>query len=293
MRKEQPSRTALLIAASLVLLRQDPKYSNLISAVSENFCLRALELHSWTARLFSKLARQRWFRTMAKLVERSTTPGILAHYALRKKCIAKLARDALGKGANQIVILGAGLDALSLELHQESLAARFWEIDHPATQNYKLRVVASFDSNGIHFLPNDFSRGDFNQSALIATGFDSTQRTFWVAEGLLMYLPASSVSALMASLRTLSSAGSQFAFTFMESEADGRIRFHQQTRAVDWWLRARGEPFVWGAKRTELVDFIKPWRVVQFFDDRNLRALETRLSDERLARGEVICLAEA
>jgi O-methyltransferase involved in polyketide biosynthesis len=60
-----------------------------------------------------------------------TVPGILLHYALRKRCIAQLAREALHSGATQVVIIGAGFDALSLELQREFPDAHFWEIDHP------------------------------------------------------------------------------------------------------------------------------------------------------------------
>jgi Leucine carboxyl methyltransferase len=90
-------------------------------------------MHSSRTRLFSKTVRQCWFRPIAKLIERITIPGILLHYALRKKCIRELVRSALANGIAQVVILGAGFDPLSSELQGEFPTARFWEIDHPAT----------------------------------------------------------------------------------------------------------------------------------------------------------------
>ncbi len=107
-----------------------------------------------------------------------------------------------------------------------------------------------------------------------------------------MYLPSEIVSLLMKTLKGLSASASQFAFTFMEKQSDGRIRFHSQSRLVDWWLRGRGEPFLWGATRGELVDLMRPWRVIRFFDHDNLRELGPGLADEPIAKGEVICLAE-
>jgi O-methyltransferase involved in polyketide biosynthesis len=127
--------------------------------------------------------------------------------------------------------------------------------------------------------------------ALIKNGFDPAQRTFWIAEGLLMYLEADKVSSLMRTLKSLSASGSQFAFTFMEKQSDGRIRFHSQSKLVNWWLRGRGEPFLWGTTRGELVDLVRPWRVIQFFDHDSLRELGCGLADETIAKGEVICLA--
>ena len=133
MQHEQASRTALLIAASLVLLHHDAKYSRLVSKTSADLCAYVLEKHSSRTRLFSKTVRQCWFRPIARLIERITIPGILLHYALRKKCIRELVRSALANGIAQVVILGAGFDPLSSELQGEFPTARFWEIDHPAT----------------------------------------------------------------------------------------------------------------------------------------------------------------
>ena len=293
MQNDQASRTALLIAASLVLLHRDPKYSGLVSKTSADLCAQVLDAHSAQARSFLKIVRQGWFRPIAKLIERITIPGIVLHYALRKKCIAGLARSALVNGATQVVIIGAGFDPLSFELHQEFPGAQFWEIDHPATQRHKLRSFSNIAAEPLHFVAMDLSATTFDSEALTKSTFDPTQRTVWIAEGLLMYLTLDVVSSLMRTLESLSAPGSQFVFTFMEKQSDGRIRFDSQSKLVNWWLRGRGEPFVWGTTRSELVDLVRPWRVVRFFDRDDLRELASGLSAGPVARGEVICLAES
>jgi len=78
----------------------------------------------------------------------------------------------------------------------------------------------------------------------------------------------------------------------MEKNGDGGIRFDSQSKLVDRWLRSRGEPFLWGATRSELVGLVGPWRVIRFLDHNDLRRLESRLADESIAKGEVICLAQ-
>jgi methyltransferase (TIGR00027 family) len=287
----QASRTALLIAASLVLLHRDPKYSGLISSTSADLCARILEANSAQTRLFLKIIRQGWFRPIAKLIERITIPGILLHYALRKKCIATLARSALANGTTQVVVIGAGFDPLSLELQLDFPASGFWEIDHPATQRQKVRALPKIGTERLHFVAVDLSATGLDRG-LIKSGFDPTQRTFWIAEGLLMYLPPEKVSSLMRTLSSLSAPGSQVAFTFMEKGSDDRIRFDSQSKLVDWWLNRRGESFVWAITRSDLVELVRPWRVVRFFDHDDLRQMKSGLADEPIARGEVICLAE-
>ena len=292
MQHEHASRTALVIAASLVLLHHDPKRSRLVSKAAVDLCAHVLEDHSSQTRLFLKIVQQTWFRPIAKLVERVTIPGILLHYALRKKCISELVRSALAKGVAQVVILGAGFDPLSSELQREFPSALFWEIDHPATQRHKVRACSEIGIEGVHFVAVDLSADGLDREALISIGFDPAKRTFWIAEGLLMYFPANIVSSLIRTLSSLSAPGSQFAFTFMEKQGDGELRFDSQTKLVDLWLRRRGEPFLWGTTRSELAEFIGQWRVIRFFDHNHLRAMESELTDEVIARGEVICLAE-
>jgi methyltransferase (TIGR00027 family) len=241
--------------------------------------------------LFSKIVRQSWFRAIAKLIERSTIPGILLHYALRKKCIGELARSALADGVAQLVVLGAGFDPLSSELQREFPNAQFWEIDHPATQRHKVRACSEIGNERLHFVAVDLSASALERHMLISSGFDPSKRAFWIAEGLLMYFRADVVSPLMKTLSSLSAAGSQLAFTFMEKQQAGHIRFDSQTKLVDWWLRMRGEPFLWGSTRSELAEMIRPWRIVRFFDDNDLRKLDPGSRHEVIAKGEVICLA--
>ena len=292
MQNEQASRTALLIAASAVLLHGDPKYSHLVPQASADFCANVLETYSSRTRSLLKILRQSWLRPIAKLIEQITIPGILLHYALRKRCIATLARSALINGATQVVVIGAGFDPICLELHRDFPNTQFWELDHPATQRHKLRMFANIGAERVHYVAMDLSANAFDTQALIDSSFDPTQRTCWIAEGLLMYLTPEVVSSLMKTIEDLSAPGSTFAFTFMEKQHGDRVRFHTQSGIVDWWLRRRGEPFLWGTTRAELVEFARPWRVARFFDDNDLRELEPTVSNERIATGEVICLAE-
>lgn len=191
-----------------------------------------------------------------------------------------------------MVVLGAGFDPLSFKLQREFPKTRFWEIDHPATQRYKLRAFSKRGMERLHLVAMDLTADRLDQETLFKTGFDPAKRTFWIAEGLLMYFPADVIPSLMRTLAGLSTPGSQFAFTFMVKQSDGRIRFDPQSKLLDWWLQRRSEPFLWGTARSELSDCIQPWHVVRVFDDNDLRKMGSELADEVIPRGEVICLAE-
>jgi len=276
----------------MVVIDEHQEYAGARSGVLGDFCARVLQTHSAGTRLFLRLAHRPGFFRVVKFIEKNTVPGILRHYALRKKCLALVAREALQDGVAQIVVLAAGFDPLALALHREFRAARFWEIDHPATQRLKTEAAGDVDAARFHFVAADLAGGQIDPARLTETGFDSTRRTLWIAEGLLMYFSEASVANLLNSAAGLSAMGSRFAFTFMEPRRDGKIRFHGQTRLVDRWLSWRGEPFVWGLERSQISQLAQPWKVVRVFDENDLRALDASPVHLPLAAGELICLAE-
>jgi methyltransferase (TIGR00027 family) len=282
------SSTAWLIAASLVFMHEHPEFGQLVSSQTANFCRHFLLNYSGKSATFLKIARQRWFFHFALMIERLTIPGILRHYALRKKCLSQLVRAAVEDGINQVAVLGAGFDPLALELHRDFENTRIWEIDHPATQYYKTRTV-DIDARRFHFAPINL------QTAKIDTGllfdFNPAERTVWIAEGVLMYLPAAIVKEQFESTGKLSARGSRFVFTFMEPRSDGHIRFQKQTALVNWWLEREGEPFFWGSNRHQLEQFIYPWRTARVFDDSDLRELASLPPHIPVAAGELLCLA--
>lgn len=292
LKEERASSTALLIAASMVLIDEHPEYAGARSGISAEFSAGFLQTHSAATRLFLRLATRSWFFRVLKFLEQNTVPGIVRHYALRKKCLALFAREALQDGIAQVVVLGAGLDPLALALHREFPAARFWEIDHPATQRLKRKAAEDVDAGRFHFIAADFGTAQIDSAMLSNTAFDTAQRTLWIAEGLFMYLAEAVVANLLGSAARLSARGSRFAFTFMEPRRDGRIRFQRQTRLVDYWLNCRGEPFVWGLEPSHISRVAQPWEVVRIFDENDLRALDSSPDDFPLAAGELICVTE-
>ena len=157
MKDRQASGTALFIAAALVLMADDPACAGLVSAASAELSKRVLAAYSPASRGLLKLLGRSWVYRIASLAEQLTIPGILWHYGLRKKCIARLADEAPRGGILQVIILGAGFDALGMELHREFADARFWEIDHPATQRCKKSVLNLGEVRGIRFIATNLA----------------------------------------------------------------------------------------------------------------------------------------
>jgi methyltransferase (TIGR00027 family) len=300
MKAGRPSSTARLITRSLVFLSQDPLLAPLVPA-------GAAEAGAW---FIADSAREReglrrlmgrgWFRSLVWLVERRTVPGMLLHYLLRKRYLEEVARESLGEGYGQVVVLGAGFDTLPLRLCQEHPQARFFEIDHPATQAVKRAVLQERSPAGgnLKLLPLDLDGQDLQESLLASPDFEPGRSTLFIAEGLLMYLAPRDVGKLFRTLRALGGERCRFAFTFMEPQSDGRVRFRNEAAVIGWWLRQRGEPLRWGVPREEMSRFLEEQgftcREIITPDLFRARYLHSeRLRSLPLADGDHPCLAEA
>lgn len=249
------SSTALLIAATLVFLVDSKKRRDLVDSEAVAIGNWLLRNYSFSTRLMNRVIRTGCFRLVANTLERLTVPGILEYFAVRKRAISRLADDAFEAGTTQLVVLGAGFDALASRIAREGDTMAIWEVDHPATQFWKRRAVkeTGLSSKRLHFVGSDLNEG----FPALGAGFSSSQPTFCIAEGLLMYLPEQRVINLFRWLRQISSNKCRIAFTFLEPQPDGHIDFYYQSRCIRTWLAAKREPFVWGIRREEIGTFLQ------------------------------------
>ncbi|MCM3208006.1 class I SAM-dependent methyltransferase [Paenibacillus illinoisensis] len=92
-------------------------------------------------------------------------------------------------GAKQYVILGAGMDTFALRTPELNDSLHIFEIDHPATQQFKSDRLSwanlSIPDN-LHLIPMDFAHG-FAYENLISKGFKN-QKTFLSLLGVSYYL---------------------------------------------------------------------------------------------------------
>ena len=119
--------------------------------------------------------------------------------------------DAARDGIRQVVILAAGLDSRAYRLDWPVETA-VYEIDQPKVLEYKTAILESHGA-----VPTARRRTiaiDLREdwpAALTAAGFDRTQPTAWLAEGLLPYLPSDAQDRLFEMFTALSAPGSQVA----------------------------------------------------------------------------------
>jgi len=141
--------------------------------------------------------------------------------------------EAVAAGIRQVVILASGLDSRAYRLEWPA-GTQAYEIDQPKVLEYKAETLSG---HGVqpsairHEVPIDL-RQDW-PAALRRSGFDPSQPTAWLAEGLLMYLPADAQDRLFELVTELSAPGSRVA-----AEAVGH---HDEDRREE--MRERFERF--------------------------------------------------
>jgi methyltransferase (TIGR00027 family) len=172
---------------------------------------------------------------VAKVTEVDAEAGAIfehmGHYqAVRTHFFDAFFADATAAGIRQVVILASGLDSRAYRLEWPAGTAVF-EIDQPKVLEYKAATLAE---HGVqpsairHGVPIDL-RYDW-PAALKDAGFDPAVPTAWLAEGLLMYLPADAQNLLFERVTELSAPGSRVAAETMgvhseERRAQMRERF--------------------------------------------------------------------
>jgi methyltransferase (TIGR00027 family) len=146
-----------------------------------------------------------------------------SYQAVRTHFFDDFFTKAAAAGIRQIVILASGLDSRAYRL-QWPAGTTVFEIDQPKVLEYK---TATLDRHGAppsaalrREVPIDL-RFDW-PNALREAGFDAGVPTAWLAEGLLMYLPADAQDRLFEQITELSAAGSRIAVETMGVQADER-----------------------------------------------------------------------
>ncbi|WP_018602857.1 class I SAM-dependent methyltransferase [Mycobacterium sp. 155] len=119
--------------------------------------------------------------------------------------------DAVRAGIRQVVILASGLDSRAYRLEWPA-GTTVYEIDQPKVLEYKTVTLADHGAQPSaerHEVAMDL-RFDWPK-ALREAGFDAAKPTAWLAEGLLMYLPADAQDRLFEQITELSAPGSRIA----------------------------------------------------------------------------------
>jgi methyltransferase (TIGR00027 family) len=185
-------------------------------------------------------------------------PGVRTSLIARTRLIDDWVQDAARAGAEQVVLLGAGLDSRAWRL--PSLAnLLIFEVDHPNTSSAKQRRLRELHADLAHvrFVQVDFDREQVAERLRIA-GFNPSRRTIVVWDGVTNYLQREAVDAIAAWAGRLS-RGSEFIFTYVHAGVlDGTSSFHGAAEMLRKVAQS-GEPWTFGLRPEEVAGYLQPF----------------------------------
>jgi methyltransferase (TIGR00027 family) len=149
--------------------------------------------------------------TSAETLMAATRAGI----TVRSRFAEDRLREAIDRGVDQYVILGAGLDSSAYRLPEQGRDLRVFEVDFPATQQWKRARLAELKPEALDqvtFVPIDFEK-DSLFGKLAESGFDANRPAFFSWLGVVWYLTD---RAILGTLREIaaSAGGSEVVFEY-------------------------------------------------------------------------------
>jgi methyltransferase (TIGR00027 family) len=219
----KPSRTAQRVAmrrAAHQLLDQPTVFEDPLAAAIAGESERPLE------------AQQTYSRSLRAFI------------AVRSRYAEDQLAAAVEQGVRQYVVLGAGLDTFAYRNPLRSVGLRVYEVDHPATQEwkrYKLRQAGIAIPEDMTFAAVNFERQSLDDG-LAATGFDRLQPAFFSWLGVTPYLSREAFDATIQFIAGMPSA-SGVVFDFA---VERRLLSPPQQLALDALaerVARAGEPF--------------------------------------------------
>lgn len=246
--------TATIVAAQRVLghregLIDDPYAEPLVRAVGVDFFTRMLD------------GEVKFEDVEPAFAPRRAAEGM----AVRTRHFDKLFTDAAAAGIRQAVVLAAGLDARAYRLTWPDGTVVF-EVDQPEVIEFKTRTLADLGATPAadrRTVAIDL-RDDWPK-ALGDKGFDRSQPTAWIAEGLLIYLPPDAQDKLFDNITELSAPGSRLA---TEHVPDMAAFSDERSQRISERMKQYGSDIemadlIFHGERSHVIEYLtaKGWRV--------------------------------
>ncbi len=173
---------------------------------------------------------------------------VFLHVLARTRAIDEALTEAVESGAQQVVILGAGYDSRAYRMKELLRGSTVFELDLPASQAYKrqrVREVIGAAPPNLRYVPIDFARQDL-ATVLRNAGYRKDCRTFFIWEGVTMYLPQDAVFATLRFVAITSTPGSAIVFDYEHEKAIRGDHDDEVLRASNERLARLGEPHIFG-----------------------------------------------
>jgi methyltransferase (TIGR00027 family) len=142
----------------------------------------------------------------------------LLYMQVRTRFIDDVMLAFVREGGRQVVLLGAGFDCRALRFARELEGATVFEVDHPATQSKKRRVLAGEMGARTEYVAWDFESRPLSElpAELARRGHDRDKPTCTIWEGVTMYLTPRAIDETLRCVRDYSARSSKLVFNYTD-----------------------------------------------------------------------------
>jgi methyltransferase (TIGR00027 family) len=237
-----PSRTSILTAAARALGSREPD----ASVRNPDWAADRLIGPSELAMIADHPISRALDRDFEEAMNDPEVFGFTWLMLVRTRFIDQQLQRAVRDGATQLVILGAGFDTRAHRFSELLQDVSVIEVDYGATQAYKRgRVDAALGGPpaNLTYAPVDFAH-DRLGDALARSGFDHRRKTYFICEGVSMYVPEDAMKETLSAIAEESAQGSTLLLEYVNRGGLELLRKYPSgmiKNAIDW-----GEPFLFG-----------------------------------------------
>lgn len=199
-------------------------------------------------------------RARTWLKKKRLAGGAYEYIVARTAYFDQLFKQALQENYPQILLLGAGYDTRAYRFKDLIKDTHIIELDAPMTQQQKksclLRAGISIPDQ-VSLVPINFNT-DSLQVVLTKAGFDETQKTFFVWEGVIYYLAPQAVDTTLEFIRMNSPPGSILVFDYAVPISPDKYDMYYGVKELAKLMQALhpGEPGRFAVEEDEIATFL-------------------------------------
>jgi methyltransferase (TIGR00027 family) len=178
----------------------------------------------------------------------------------RTKHIDALLRKELKAGVKQVVIMGAGYDTRGYRYYKDYPTVKFFEVDLPAMsadKREKMSTKLPGMPNNVTYAPIDFDTQELGK-VLASVGYQKDQKTFFIWEGVTMYLDAPAVEGTLQFIAGNAAPGSSVVFDYIPpAVVKGTFTKDPFAKYLAGFVASVGEPFKFSIEPDKCGAFLK------------------------------------
>jgi len=197
--------------------------------------------------------------------------GIYQYVIARTKYLDNIFIESIKQGIDQVVILGAGFDSRAIRLLDEKDFVRVYEVDIHTTINAKLKQYKKRKiklPNHDILIPVNFEKDNI-RTKLNEYSYNKDKKTFFILEGLTMYLSEDSVKEAFSFITDYSPQGSIIVFDYVHASV---LRLENKYYGE---IKKDNEQWIFGIDENEINNFLMYFNL-SLVDHLNSKEMEER-----------------